>query len=311
MRVSWFTLESLTARASADGSIGKVVARITGADLIVVDDVGVLLSGASRRRGLLPPRAPRPRHHHRGHLTTARRGHRRTRGGPTPGRSTDRGQGGELSAHSEITCPPTRTSRCLLTRGVSERTFTRMTTRSSILSTAESRRPVVTAAALTEFARAGFHGTTIADVAREAKISPAYVCKLFPGKGSLFAAALEACFDEIIQTLERGADAADQTPAAILQAMGGAYAELIGDRRLLMLQVHAQSVADVPEIGDVLRAGYERITTFAQARSGGSDDQVQQFVAHGQLCHLLVTARIDGLSGRWAEILSNGIRHPG
>ncbi|MFW3386639.1 UNVERIFIED_CONTAM: IS21-like element helper ATPase IstB [Kocuria sp. CPCC 205274] len=48
MRVSWFTLESLTAaigRAGADGSIGKTIARISRAELIVVDDIGMLPSG--------------------------------------------------------------------------------------------------------------------------------------------------------------------------------------------------------------------------------------------------------------------------
>ncbi|NYI66885.1 TetR/AcrR family transcriptional regulator [Spelaeicoccus albus] len=186
-----------------------------------------------------------------------------------------------------------------------------MASTGSTLSTAESRRPVVIAAALTKFADGGFHGTTIADVAREAKISPAYVFKLFPGKASLFAAALEACYEEIVQTLGQSAEIADQSPAAILDAMGGAYAELIGDRRLLMMQVHAQSVADVPEIGQVLRSGIAHVTTFAQERSGGNDDEVQQFMAYGQLCHLIVTAGVDGISDRWAEVLGHGIRHPG
>lgn len=48
MRVSWFTLESLTTaigRAGADGSISKVIAKITRAELIVVDDIGMLPSG--------------------------------------------------------------------------------------------------------------------------------------------------------------------------------------------------------------------------------------------------------------------------
>lgn len=48
MRVSWFTLESLTAaigRAAVDGSTSKVIARITRAELIVVDDIGMLPSG--------------------------------------------------------------------------------------------------------------------------------------------------------------------------------------------------------------------------------------------------------------------------
>jgi DNA replication protein DnaC len=48
MRVSWFTLESLTAaigRASVDGSVAKTIARITRAELIVIDDIGMLPAG--------------------------------------------------------------------------------------------------------------------------------------------------------------------------------------------------------------------------------------------------------------------------
>jgi len=48
MRVSWFTLETLTAaigRASVDGSIAKTIARITRAELIVIDDIGMLPAG--------------------------------------------------------------------------------------------------------------------------------------------------------------------------------------------------------------------------------------------------------------------------
>ena len=48
LRVAWFTLESLTAaigRASADGSVARTIARISRADLIVVDDIGMLPAG--------------------------------------------------------------------------------------------------------------------------------------------------------------------------------------------------------------------------------------------------------------------------
>jgi DNA replication protein DnaC len=48
MRVSWFSLESLTdalARAKVDASIAKVVSRICRAELIVVDDIGRLPAG--------------------------------------------------------------------------------------------------------------------------------------------------------------------------------------------------------------------------------------------------------------------------
>ena len=48
LKVAWFTLESLTTqitRANADGSIARTVARITRADLVVIDDIGMLPAG--------------------------------------------------------------------------------------------------------------------------------------------------------------------------------------------------------------------------------------------------------------------------
>jgi AcrR family transcriptional regulator len=179
------------------------------------------------------------------------------------------------------------------------------------LSTAESRRPLVAAAALRQFAQRGYHGTTIADVAKEAQISPAYVSKLYPRKEQLFVAALDECFTRVSHALEQGADAAaSDDPDAVLDAMGDAYADLIADRSLLMLQVHAQSVADVTEIGDGLRAGLGRVTELARERSGADDDGVQRFIAFGQLCHLIVTANLENVPASWAAVLTHGIRHP-
>ncbi|AMM19004.1 TetR family transcriptional regulator [Frondihabitans sp. PAMC 28766] len=180
------------------------------------------------------------------------------------------------------------------------------------LSTAEARRDTAIDSAVEVFARTGYLGTPVAAVAEHARISTAYVFKLFPSKESLFVAALDRCFDRIVDALEAGAHAetVDQSPTGILDAMGAAYAELIADRSLIMLQVHAQSATTVPEIAAALRAGLERVTEFASTRSGASDAAVQRFLAYGQLCHLIVTAGIDGSEGHWAEVVSAGISHP-
>ena len=180
----------------------------------------------------------------------------------------------------------------------------------NILSTADARRDTVVDSSITVFARSGYLGTPIAAVAEHASISPAYVFKLFPGKETLFVAALDECFVRVVDALDRGAAAsADQSAAGILYAMGGAYAELIRDRDLLMLQVHAQSAVGQPEIAQALRRGVEKVTRFAKSRSGASDDDVQRFIAYGQLCHLIVTTGIEDSSAEWATILTAGIRH--
>ena len=55
LRVSWFTLESLTAtiaRSQIDASTGKVVERIVRSELVVVDDIGLLPAGADEAEAL-------------------------------------------------------------------------------------------------------------------------------------------------------------------------------------------------------------------------------------------------------------------
>ena len=188
----------------------------------------------------------------------------------------------------------------------SECIVTHMSERS--LSTAADRRSAIVSAALRAFSRGGYAGTTIADIAHEAGISSAYVLKLFGGKAALFVVALERCFERIEETLS--ATQANGTPVDILDAMGDAYADLIADRTLLLIQVHAQSVATVPVIGDALRAGLARITRFAKQRSGAENHDVQRFMAYGQLCHLVVTSGIGDLDDDWAHTLTDGLRHP-
>lgn len=179
------------------------------------------------------------------------------------------------------------------------------------LSTADARRDTVLNSAVLVFAQSGYLGTPITAVADHARISPAYVFKLFPSKEVLFVATLERCFQRIQAALQRGADASpDTSPEGLLQAMGAAYAQLISDRSLLMLQVHAQSASDQPEIARALRQGLQAITTFVKTRSGAPDEAVQLFFAYGQLCHLIVTAGLEDESASWAQVLTRGIQHP-
>ncbi|MFI9503627.1 TetR/AcrR family transcriptional regulator [Nocardia sp. NPDC052566] len=186
-----------------------------------------------------------------------------------------------------------------------------MNRRGATLSTSDVRRDAVVDAAITEFARTGYHGTPINTVAARAEISPAYVFKLFPGKIALFVAALERCSELVERALSTGAArAAGASPEQILHEMGGAYAELIGDKRLLMLQVHARSASDIPEIAEAVRSGMARVTTLAKERSGAADEHVQRFIAYGELCHMITTLGLDSDEGAWATILTAGIRHP-
>ncbi|SFB49647.1 transcriptional regulator, TetR family [Amycolatopsis marina] len=192
----------------------------------------------------------------------------------------------------------------------SECTVTHVNEERATLSTSEARRETVVTSAVKVFAQGGYSGTPITAVAEHARISPAYVFKLFAGKVPLFVAALERCYERILDALEDGAArATTQTPAGVLHAMGEAYAALIADRDLLMLQVHAQAATDTPEIAGAVRNGIARITSLAAGRSRASAAEVQRFVAYGQLCHLLTTLDAFSVDEPWATTLTDGIRH--
>jgi AcrR family transcriptional regulator len=176
-------------------------------------------------------------------------------------------------------------------------------------STAEARRAVLLDRAVSVFARNGYHATPVTAVAAAAGISEAYALRLFSGKLGLFVAAVELCYERILATLEAAAEAApDQDPEPLLEDLGDAYAELIADRDLLLLQVHAQSVSDIPEVGAVVRAGYGRLVTFLRS-IGALDREIQRFIAYGQLCHLIVTAGLDDVEESWARALTDNMFH--
>ncbi|MFD3523471.1 TetR/AcrR family transcriptional regulator [Streptomyces sp. NPDC058653] len=185
-------------------------------------------------------------------------------------------------------------------------------------STADARRANITSCAISVFARSGYRATPVTEVAEAAGISQAYVFRLFDGKLGLFLAALDHCHDLIVAAMSEAADRMPgEEPEAMLSAMGDAYAHLISDRDLLMLQVHALSAVDVPEIAAATRRGLERVVTLAKERTGAPDQSVQQFMAYGQLCHLIVAAgltgpaRDGGEEPAWSRVLTAGMAHPG
>lgn len=178
------------------------------------------------------------------------------------------------------------------------------------LSDADTRRASIIEAALSVFAQSGYGSTPVAAVATKAGISQAYVFKLYPTKEVLFVAALERCYDKIVETMTAAAAAAtDPSAEGILDAMGEAYARLIVDRDILMIQVHAQSAADIPAVKAVIRRSLARLVHLAKSLSGSSDAAIQNFIAFGQLCHLIVTADLTELTDDWAQTIWKGMSH--
>ena len=166
-------------------------------------------------------------------------------------------------------------------------------------STAQERRAELLAAALSEFAIGGLHGTSTEAIARRAGISHAYLFRLFGTKKQLFIACAHLCFRRLQETLAAAADG--ESPSERLASMGQAYREMLADRELPLSQMQLYAACSDPEIRDVARDGFERLVDEVGRLSGATGPQVQEFFAMGML--LNVAASMDspalGDSSSW------------
>jgi len=171
------------------------------------------------------------------------------------------------------------------------------------LSTARERRETILRAAERVFAARGLHGTPTMEVAKAAGISQAYLFRLFPTKAELFIALAQRCNERIYRAF---ADAAARAKAAgeeVLPAMGRAYMELLADRNLLLIQLHAHAASDDPEIREQMRSGFARLIDLVERESGADGPQLQRFFAHGMLLNVLTAMHAEDVEAHWAEVL--------
>src|ERR1700679_462183 len=123
-----------------------------------------------------------------------------------------------------------------------------------IRQSAEVRRASVLNAAIIEFARSGYAGTSTEAIARRAGISQPYLFRLFGTKKELFKAAVARCMRETLEVFQRAAEGKRGHEA--IDAMGDAYVELLSDRTRLGGQMQAYAACGDLEICEVVREGF-------------------------------------------------------
>ncbi|SHN36606.1 transcriptional regulator, TetR family [Cryptosporangium aurantiacum] len=159
---------------------------------------------------------------------------------------------------------------------------------------------MVVRAALVEFARGGFDGTSTETIARRVGISQPYLFRLFPNKKALFVATVDLCFRRVVEAFEGAAEGLAGADAMV--AMGDAYTKLIGDRDLLMHQLQTYAQCDDPEIRQAARNGYGRLWATVQRIGGATDDSVRQFFAYGMLWNVVTAMSLDSYDAPWARL---------
>jgi AcrR family transcriptional regulator len=168
--------------------------------------------------------------------------------------------------------------------------------------TSQQRRQVVLEAAVAEFSRGGLEGTSTEAIARRAGISQPYLFRLYPSKKALFVATVEAAFERIIDTFEQAAKGRDDD--AVLEAMGQAYTELLEDRNLLLIQLHAYAACSDPDIRAVTRRAFRRMWAAITGLAGISGEELTRFVAVGMLLNVAAAMDLDEVDQEWAQLCS-------
>ena len=153
--------------------------------------------------------------------------------------------------------------------------------------TAEERREEVLAAAVDEFARAGFHGASTDAIARRAGISQPYLFRLFGSKKDLYLAAVRRCFRRTLEAMQGAAEGLRGEEA--LEAMGHAYGLLLStDPTMLQAQLQTYAAAlDDADVRQAVREGYGDLYTYAERVSGVSQRRLARFFANGMLWNVI------------------------
>jgi AcrR family transcriptional regulator len=166
--------------------------------------------------------------------------------------------------------------------------------------TASERRTAVLAAAITEFARSGYSGTSTDAIATRAGISQPYLFRLFGTKKDLFIATYELVSDRIIAAMTRAGTGLEGQAAQ--EAMGTAYAELLQDPELLQVQLHGFAAAPGDaDIAATCRRTFEVLWHLIHERTDMTDEEILKFFSMGMMMNVMSAIDLLSISAPWAQ----------
>ena len=176
--------------------------------------------------------------------------------------------------------------------------------------TADERRTEIVEAAVTVFASGGLAGTSTEEIARLAGVSQPYLFRLFGTKRDLFLAAVERAFDRVELGFEDAAtgqiDLEVEGYNTKLLAIGHRYQEMLADRSLLRLQLHAYAACSDPEVRTVVRARFGRLVERVAALTGEPAENLRAFFAEGMLLNVAATMDLTEADVAWQKLCEGG-----
>ncbi|MEV0097022.1 TetR/AcrR family transcriptional regulator [Streptomyces sp. NPDC050738] len=178
---------------------------------------------------------------------------------------------------------------------------------------ADERRESVIRAAVTEFARGGYNGTSTEAIAKRVGVSQPYLFRLFPNKQAIFLAAAARCCQEITEVLLKAADGVEAD--GLRMAMGMAYESLIADdpdKLLMQMQAYvavasAEIVGD-HEFGESVRAAWLEMYDTIHLKLGADATGTTTFLADGMLINTLVSLGFKPEHRVWANFYESKLQ---
>ena len=168
--------------------------------------------------------------------------------------------------------------------------------------TAQERRDAILGAALEVFARRGYNGSSIDEIAQTAGISKALIYEHFPSKRDLHASLLESHVQEIFERL--AAAAATSDPGEVrLRAGVDAFLGFVETRRDAFRMLFRDAVE--PEVAEIV-ASLQRQTAAAVAGMIATEprkrrgDPARDRIAIEMLAHQL-TGAVQSLALWWGD----------
>jgi AcrR family transcriptional regulator len=168
---------------------------------------------------------------------------------------------------------------------------------------AAERREEIVRAAIDHFAVGGYHGTSTEAIARDAGISQPYLFRLFRTKRELFLACEARVHDRILEAFTAAAEGLSREER--LAAMGKAYTDLLGDRRLLLFQMQTYAASSDEVIRDEVRDSFGALVQAVRELTGAEGEELFRFFGAGMLLNVIATLDLTAIAATqdWAAAL--------
>jgi AcrR family transcriptional regulator len=168
--------------------------------------------------------------------------------------------------------------------------------------TAEERRDAIVVAALHEFAKGGYTGTSTESIARAVGVSQPYLFQLFGTKRDLFLAVVRHGFQRTRLVFHEAAHRKpeDDQDCSVLDLMGKAYMELLSDQDLLRVQLQAYAACGDEDVRQVVREEFADLYVLVKRDSGASNEEIHRFFAEGMLLNVAAALELGGKPDTWS-----------